>query len=621
MATIPLITQPVTADKVQSALNALIDQINGFLSGVDPESVNITGGTIANVTINNSSIGATTPGTGNFTSLTASLGSINGDIIATLTAAQSMSNKLLDTCLLTNSIVNSTTIGLTTPAAAQFTMATAASLIGPLTGNADTATKLLNVRTIGGVSFDGTANITVATATGGFTVSGGDLALGANNLSMTGSLGSTGSRLTKGWFTDLQVTNAIAGSITGNAATATALLNARAIGGVNFDGTAAIVPQTIQVVDSGSATSLRPLFGSALTGNLQPVTDAGTSYNASTDTWFATGFNGALTGNADTATKLATARAIGIAGSTGLTATGVNFDGTAAINPALTGTLIPGNGGTGQSTYAIGDILYASASGTLSKLADVAAGSYLRSGGVTAPPVWSTTTLPNSATTGDLLYASASNVYSNLADVATGQVLISGGAGVAPAWSATPVVGNLTVNSSTIPATGIYQSSANITAIAANTLKACDFVSPGSSVCWLRIQGAATGGNANLIAQGETNTGMAYFTQGTGVHNFYTNLTALQAQILHIASAVNNLTFAGGSAAAVTIGAAGSATDIDILLTPKGAGLMRYNTTVANGAVLCVFTAAQGPTGASTAIQGWEKFKDASGTTRFRPFW
>jgi hypothetical protein len=50
---------------------------------------------------------------------------------------------------------------------------------------------------------------------------------------------------------------------------------------------------------------------------------------------------------AGNATKLATARAIGIGGSTGLTATGVNFDGTAAVNPALTGTLAVANGGAG----------------------------------------------------------------------------------------------------------------------------------------------------------------------------------------------------------------------------------------------------------------------------------
>ena len=41
------------------------------------------------------------------------------------------------------------------------------------------------------------------------------------NFQFVGDLGSTGTRITKGWFTDLQVTNAIAGSITGNAATVT----------------------------------------------------------------------------------------------------------------------------------------------------------------------------------------------------------------------------------------------------------------------------------------------------------------------------------------------------------------------------------------------------------------
>ncbi len=98
------------------------------------------------------------------------------------------------------------------------------------------------------------------------------------------------------------------------------------------------------------------------------------------------------------------------------------------------GTLHASNGGTGQTSYAVGDLIYASASTTFSKLPDVAAGSYLRSGGVTTAPLWSTTTLPNSATTGDLLYASASNVYSNLADIATGNALISGGVTTAPSW-------------------------------------------------------------------------------------------------------------------------------------------------------------------------------------------
>lgn len=81
------------------------------------------------------------------------------------------------------------------------------TIVGSINGNAGTATALQNARTIGGVSFDGTANITVSTATGGFTVSGGNLALGANSLTMTGSLAATGSRVTKGWFTDIESTN------------------------------------------------------------------------------------------------------------------------------------------------------------------------------------------------------------------------------------------------------------------------------------------------------------------------------------------------------------------------------------------------------------------------------
>lgn len=52
------------------------------------------------------------------------------------------------------------------------------------------------------------------------------------------------------------------------------------------------------------------------------------------------------------------------------------------------GTLGAGAGGTGQTTYAVGDILYASASTTLSKLADVATGNALVSGGVNTAPSW-----------------------------------------------------------------------------------------------------------------------------------------------------------------------------------------------------------------------------------------
>lgn len=159
------------------------------------------------------------------------------------------------------------------------------------------------------------------------------------------------------------------------------------------------------------------------------------------------------------------------------------------------GTIDVAHGGTGIVSYTIGDLLYASATTTLSKLADVAAGSYLRSGGVATAPVWSTTTLPNSATIGDLLYASAANVYSNLADVATKQVLVSGGVGVAPAWSASPTLsGNLTVEGNTT----LGDASADTLTINAGTWTL------GSNAIATRAAGSLAAGTTNLLTYAGT---------------------------------------------------------------------------------------------------------------------
>ena len=82
------------------------------------------------------------------------------------------------------------------------------------------------------------------------------------------------------------------GALTGNASTATLLESARTIGGVSFNGSAAIVPATITVADTNDATSFVGLFESA-TGDLAPKTDAALLYNAS---------NGTLTSTIITAT-------------------------------------------------------------------------------------------------------------------------------------------------------------------------------------------------------------------------------------------------------------------------------------------------------------------------------
>ena len=55
---------------------------------------------------------------------------------------------------------------------------------------------------------------------------------------------------------------------------------------------------------------------------------------------------------------------------------------------AVTGTLNPSAGGNGISSYTVGDILYASGTTALSKLAGVATGNSLISGGVGIAPSW-----------------------------------------------------------------------------------------------------------------------------------------------------------------------------------------------------------------------------------------
>jgi len=127
----------------------------------------------------------------------------------------------------------------------------------------------------------------------------------------------------------------ITGDVTGNADTATALATARTIGGTSFDGSANIavalasVGTAVTVADESSDTTCFPLFTTAATGDLPPKSGSNLTFNSSsgllTSTLFAGDLTGDVTGNADTATTLATARTIG----------GTSFNGSANIAVAL----------------------------------------------------------------------------------------------------------------------------------------------------------------------------------------------------------------------------------------------------------------------------------------------
>jgi len=189
---------------------------------------------------------------------------------------------------------------------------------------------------------------------------------------------------------------------------------------------------------------------------------------------FTVNAKGQITAVTNTAIPAGTVTSVSVSGgTTGLTTSGSPITSSGTIT--LSGTLIPGNGGTGISTYSAGDMLYASGTSTLSRLAAGTSGQVLTSAGASAP-VWTTlssgtvtsvnvsggtTGLTSSGgpvttsgtitlagtliaanggtgfatyTVGDILYASTTTALSKLSDVATGNALISGGVGVPPAW-------------------------------------------------------------------------------------------------------------------------------------------------------------------------------------------
>lgn len=100
-----------------------------------------------------------------------------------------------------------------------------------------------------------------------------------------------------------------------------------------------------------------------------------------------------------------------------------------AGNTISLGTVTVANGGTGLTSYAVGDLLYADSGSSLARLADVAVGNVLRSGGVGVAPAWGQVTLTTDVTgtlpvanggtgtataftQGSVVFAGASGTYS-----------------------------------------------------------------------------------------------------------------------------------------------------------------------------------------------------------------
>ena len=276
------------------------------------------------------------------------------------------------------------------------------------------------------------------------------------------------------------------------------------------------VPTTITIADESSDTTCFPLFVTAATGDLGPKSAAGLTFNSSTDVLSGTfagnitgnvtgntsGTSGSTTGNAATATALASARNIGgvsfdgtgnidlpgvnAAGNqdtsgtagdatvleTARTIGGVSFNGSANIDlpgvnsagnqntsgsaASLSATLAVASGGTNLTSYTAGDVLYASGTTTLAKLAKGSADQVLTMNSGATAPEWA-------ATASTIVYPTISSISpSTITNAATNVTITGTGYVTVPnveAWSTSGAI----INANSVAFTSATTIVANLT--------------------------------------------------------------------------------------------------------------------------------------------------------------
>ena len=321
------------------------------------------------------------------------------------------------------------------------------------------------------------------------------------------------------------------------------------------------------------------------------VTTGDLLYGSATNTWSrlpatTNGYVLTLAGGVPTWAAASTGVTSFSAGSTGLTP---NTATTGAVT--LGGTLAVGYGGTGFASYTVGDILYASTTTALSKLADVA----------------------------------------------TGSVLISGGVGVAPSYSSSPTLSG-TLTAASIIANEAITGSLSVGAFSYGTLGYSDtnifqsFTSSVNSYNQKIMQNTNSGSSAstNVIVSNNLGTASTYFGEfgmnssgfsGTGAFNaanaVYLDATSADLVIGTTTSNAIHFVVNGNTTDAMTISSAGAVTLGTALAVGSGGSGATTLTGVLKGNGTSAFTAATAGTdyvapGTATTFTATQTFNGSS---------
>ena len=212
---------------------------------------------------------------------------------------------------------------------------------------------------------------------------------------------------------------------------------------------------SVTLPTSGTVMSSVTALPGAVTG-----TPSASNYLRGDGTWAAAGTvtSVSFTGGIVSVATATTTPALTVAGTSGgipYFSSGTTWASSAAL--AANAIVIGGGAGVAPSTTTTGTGVLTAIGNTVNTTSGLATGSVttlssLSSIGTIGTGVWNGTAVAaayggtgqTSYAVGDLLYASTSTALSKLADVATGSVLVSGGVGVAPAYSATPTLTSLT---------------------------------------------------------------------------------------------------------------------------------------------------------------------------------
>jgi hypothetical protein len=244
-------------------------------------------------------------------------------------------------------------------------------------------------------------------------------------------------------------------------------------------------------------------------------------------------------------------------------------------------------GGTGFASYAIGDLLFANTTTTLSKLAGVAVGNALISGGVGAAPSYGKIGLATHVS-GTLPVANGGTGVTS--STGTGSVVLSSSPTLVTPALGTPSSGNLA--NCTFPTLNQNTTGNAATATALQTARTIGGVSFNGTAN-INLPGVNTAGNQNTTGSAATLTtartinGVSFNgSANVNIPNILATNSTTTLATTGVASAVNHLaTTNAATGGAVTLTTEGTDTNIGLNITTKGTGAIVLDTGTGAGQI------------------------------------